>query len=129
MPRFSQPMQEVSSQENPNKPQFIWKYDELLQRKVRVYNTAWRKLAQARRHVAAAKVLLPSVRRRRRSPSLFALSASSSSLLSRLQCFFERDSLVPRACGRRTARNIVCSSSAYCTRSTIAGLLLFFCCC
>eukprot|EP00750_Incisomonas_marina_P002694 INCI12562.3.p1 GENE.INCI12562.3~~INCI12562.3.p1 ORF type:complete len:1302 (+),score=187.76 INCI12562.3:246-4151(+) len=40
------PMQEVSTEENPNKPQFIWKYDGLLQRKVRVYVTKWRKMAQ-----------------------------------------------------------------------------------
>ena len=46
-------MHEVTSEENPNKPQFIWKYDELLQRKVRVYVTRWRKITQARRSCVA----------------------------------------------------------------------------
>jgi len=39
------PMQEVSSNDNPNNPKYIWKYDELLQRKVRVYVTACRPVA------------------------------------------------------------------------------------
>eukprot|EP00750_Incisomonas_marina_P030255 INCI744.2.p1 GENE.INCI744.2~~INCI744.2.p1 ORF type:complete len:1099 (-),score=157.51 INCI744.2:1860-5156(-) len=39
------PIQEVSSNENPYNPRYIWKYDELLRRKVRVYVTTWRPLA------------------------------------------------------------------------------------
>lgn len=40
------PMQEVSSDENPNNPNYFWKYDELLRRKVRVYITFWRPIAR-----------------------------------------------------------------------------------